>query len=618
MQWFDALVQGVLLGGMYAQYALGMALMFGVMKIVNITHGDLMVLLALTGISAATTWAIGPWAILVLLVVVGVRLVQLQGLDPGNYALAAAQERLAATPLHALRGTITDRDGTVLAYTTPARNVVTDPTLIPLGERSTVADQLAPLIGVPAATIVDQLASEGRYVVLARELPMSAATKVDQLGLTGIFTEASSTRLYPAGATGIDVIGRTYADGSGSSGIEATYQDVLAGKDGRLTYELDADGNANPSGLSRRESAVDGGTVTLTISQDLQYTVQSLLDAKVAESSARSGQVAVLDARSGQILALAASGAVDGVAAETGLTNPAVQQVFEPGSVNKLVTFAAALETGTIAPDTVLSVPYSLRFADITVRDAWWHATTNFTATGVFAKSSNVGTLQIAEQIGPDTFMKYAKLFGQGELTGVELPGESPGLLPERSEWSGSTFGNLPIGQGVAITVLQMASMYQAIANDGVRIPPRIVASVTGPTGIVTPTEQPAGVRVVSPDTAEELRLMMEAVTQDGGTGTVAAIPGYRVGGKSGTAQQPDPECGGCYSNSKYWATFTGMVPADDPQYVIAVMIDQAANGAHGGTLSTPLFKDIATYLLQRNHVPPSGSQTPEQTLQVP
>lgn len=561
-------------------------------------------------------WGIA--GICVLLVVVGVRLVQLQGIDAGGYALAAARERLATVPLHALRGTIVDRDGTVIAYTTPARNVVTDPTLIKPKDRAEVAEQLAPLLGVPSGQIMASLAAPGRYAVLARELPPSRAAQVEDLGLTGIFTEASSTRIYPASSTGADVTGLTYADGSGSSGVEYQYDDILAGKDGTLSYELDANGNANPSGISHRESAEDGGTVALTVSQDLQYTVQSLLDSTVATAGARSGQVAVLDAATGQVLALAASGSVDGVKGGDGSTNPTVQQVFEPGSVNKLVTFAAALDTGAITPTTVLSVPYSMRFADITVHDAWYHAVTNFTATGVIAESSNVGTLQIAEQIGPDTFMKYAKLFGQGQLTGVELPGESAGLLPEQSEWSGSTYGNLPIGQGVAVTVLQMASMYQAIANDGVRIAPRIVASVTGPTGITTPTAQPAGVRVVSTKTAEQLRTMLEAVTQPGGTGTAAAINGYRVAGKSGTAQQPDPECGGCYSNSKYWATFTGMVPADNPKYVIAVMVDQATGGAHGGAVATPLFKDVSTYLLQRDQIAPSGSVTPEQPLTAP
>lgn len=561
-------------------------------------------------------WGIA--GITVLLLVVGVRLVQLQGIDSGGYALAAAQERLATVPLQALRGTIVDRDGTVLAYTTPARDVVTDPTLIKPEDRAEVAGQLAPLLGVPASQILEGLEAEGRYAVLARELAPSKAAQVEELGLTGIFTEASSTRIYPAATTGADVIGLTYAEGQGSSGIEYQYNDVLAGRDGSLTYELDANGNANPSGLSHRESAQDGGTVALTISQDLQFTVQSLLDSTVAAAGARSGQVAVLDAATGQVLALNSSGTVDGATAGNGSTNPAVQQVFEPGSVNKLVAFAAALDTGAITPTTVMSVPYSIKFADITVRDAWYHPTTNFTATGVLAESSNVGTLQIAAQIGPDAFMRYSKLFGQGEVTNVGLPGESAGLLPEQDQWSGSTYGNLPIGQGVAVTVLQMASMYQAIANDGVRIEPRIVSSVTDAAGITTPTQQPEGVRVVSTKTAQELRTMLEAVTQPGGTGTAAAIPGYRVAGKSGTAQQPDPECGGCYSNSKYWATFTGMVPADSPRYVIAVMVDQAAGGAHGGAVATPLFKDISTYLLQRDQVAPSGSLTPEQPLTAP
>jgi len=326
----------------------------------------------------------------------------------------------------------------------------------------------------------------------------------------------------------------------------------------------------------------------------------------------------VLDARTGEVLALAASGAVDGQSASDGTSNPTIQQVFEPGSVNKVVTFTAALESGQITPTTVIPTPDTITIADVTVHDAWWHPTTMFTATGVLAESSNVGTLEIAQQLGPDAWMKYAKLFGEGQKTGIELPGESAGLLPEQSQWSGSTFANLPIGQGVALTIVQLASMYQAIANGGVRIPPRIVASTTSPEGITTRTERPDGITVMSEKTATTLRTMLEATTQHGGTATKAAIPGYRVSGKTGTAQQPDPACGGCYSNSKYWATFAGMVPADNPRFVVAVMIDQPAGGQEGGTIATPLFRDVSTYLLQKYQVAPSGSSTPDQPLTSP
>jgi cell division protein FtsI (penicillin-binding protein 3) len=218
--------------------------------------------------------------------------------------------------------------------------------------------------------------------------------------------------------------------------------------------------------------------------------------------------------------------------------------------------------------------------------------------------------LKIAQMVGPTTWDRYAKLYGQGQRTGIELPGESGGILPEMKDWSGSTFSNLPIGQGVAMTIVQMTSMYQAIANDGVRIPPRIVASTTAPDGTVTPTTQPEGIRVTSEKTAQTLRTMLESTMMpDGGTGVKAAIPGYRIAGKTGTAQQPDPKTGK-YSDTNYWDTFAGIAPADDPQFVIGIMIDNPAHGVHGGDVAAPVFHDIAAYQLQHAGIPPSGSKT--------
>ncbi len=245
----------------------------------------------------------------------------------------------------------------------------------------------------------------------------------------------------------------------------------------------------------------------------------------------------------------------------------------------------------------------------VTIHDAWWHPVQRFTATGVLAKSSNVGTLEIADKVGKQTFDDYLHRFGLGQKTGIELPGESAGLLPALDSWSDSTFANLPIGQGVAMTSLQLASMYQTVANDGVRIPPRVVASVTHPDGSVATTAQPAGTRVLSTATARTLRTMLESVTLTGGTGTRAAIPGYRVAGKTGTAQQPDPVTGR-YSDSVYWDTFAGMAPADNPRFAVAIMIDNPAHGLEGGDVAAPLFHHIAAYQLSADKIVPSGSQS--------
>jgi cell division protein FtsI (penicillin-binding protein 3) len=553
-----------------------------------------------------------------LLAVVLVRLVWLQGMDAGGYALAASDEKREFVTLHAARGTILDRNGVPLAYTADAKDIVADPTLVPAESRLDYATMLSPLLGKSVMAVADQLTSSSHYALLATALSPATAKQVEQLRLDGkplpgIYAEATSQRLYPGKTTAANVIGLVKSDGTGAAGIEYSYDSLLRGTDGSVTFEKDSLGNVNPAGPIKRKAATDGGTVRLTIDQDLQYLTQKYLDDSIKQSRARGGQVAILDARTGQVLALASNGSFDPQDPSTikrdQSLDPNVQQVFEPGSANKIVTISAALEKGLIHPRTVLKVPDTISTGGITVHDAWWHPTQKFTATGVLAESSNVGTLLIADKVGKQTFNDYLHRFGLGQKTGVELPGESPGLLPDLSSWSDSTFANLPIGQGVAMTSLQLASMYQTVADDGLRIPPRIVSSVTNPDGSVTPTAQPAGVRVLTPATARTLRTMLESVTLEGGTGKKAAVPGYRVAGKTGTAQQPDPVTGR-YSDSVYWDTFAGMAPADNPRFAVAIMIDNPAHGLEGGDVAAPLFHHIASYELSAAKIAPSGSQS--------
>ena len=552
----------------------------------------------------------------VLLVVIGGRLVQLQGIDHANYATAANAQRTATIPLHALRGQILDRNGTPLAYTTDAQDITADPEQVPAAQRAQYAEALAPLIGASATDVAKALAATGKYALLAAALSPTIAAQVEDLRiddqpLRGIYTQATTQRQYPGATTGANVVGLVHSDGSGAAGIEAQFNDVLAGRDGSLTYSVDGKGQVNPSGPDRRTAAVNGADVHLTLDQDLQFMTQQYSDAAMAASGARGVQVAVLS-RTGQVLALAANGTYNSADPSTlkpgQPMNAPIQSVFEPGSVNKVVTFAAALEQGAITPSSVFDVPGRISMGGVTVGDAWGHPTQPFTATGVIAESSNVGTLQIAQKIGPDTWEKYEKDFGSDRRRGSNCPVRAPGCSRERNAWSDSTFANVPIGQGVAMTVLQLAGIYQTIANDGVRIPPRITQSVDAANGAVQITPQPAGVKVVSAKTAQTLRTMLESVTLTGGTGVKAAIAGYRVAGKTGTAQQPDPNNGGRYSNSLNWDTFAGMVPADNPQFVVAIMVDAPAHGLEGGDVAAPLFHEIATYELQHAQIAPTGS----------
>jgi cell division protein FtsI (penicillin-binding protein 3) len=417
------------------------------------------------------------------------------------------------------------------------------------------------------------------------------------------------------------VIGTVHSDGTGAAGIEAQFNSVLAGHDGSLTYSVDNTGNVNPSSRTERNPARDGSTVALTIDQNLPFTAQRYLDQAVSKSGAKSAELAVLDAHSGQVLALASSDTFDASDPNTinpnAPLNPPVMSVFEPGSVQTAITFAAALQEGVITPESVITVPDTIEMGGVTVHDAWWHPTEKFTATGILAESSNVGTLKIAQQLGPQAWMRYEKAFGVGTKTGIALPGESSGYLPPMSKWSASTFANLPFGQGESMTVLQVASIYQTIANNGVRIPPRIVKSITSADGSVTTTKQPKGIRAITAKTAKTVRTMLESVTLPGGTGTKAAIPGYRIAGKTGTAQQPDPAHGGRYSSWMYWDTFAGIVPADDPQFVVAIMVDNPAHGLEGGDVAAPLFHEIATYELKNARIPPTGSTSTHVPLQV-
>jgi len=412
-----------------------------------------------------------------------------------------------------------------------------------------------------------------------------------------------------------------HSNGNGAAGIEALYNRQLAGHDGRITYSVDNVGNVNPASATQTVPARNGDTIRLTIDQSLQFMTQRFLNAAVPASGARSAEAAILDAHTGQVLALASSGTFDATNPNTINPNvpidPPVMSAFEPGSVQKAITFAAALQQGTITPRTVINVPDKIRMGGVTISDAWYHPTEKFTATGVLAESSNVGTLKIAHQLGPRTWYRYEKLFGVGTKTGIELPAESAGYVPPLNKWSASTFANLPFGQGESMTVLQLASIYQAIANNGVRVPPRIIQSISSSDSGTHVTRQPRGIRVVSPQTATTLRTMLESVTLPGGTGTKAAIPGYRVAGKTGTAQQPDPNHGGAYSSWMNWDTFAGMVPADNPQFVVAIMVDNPAHGLEGGDVAAPLFNEIASYELQHARIPPTGSHSVHVPLQL-
>lgn len=579
---------------------------------------------------------VGRVTMLATLAVVALQLLYIQSLAAPALSAQAASQRTTKETEAAVRGPITDRNGNRLAFTITAKAL----TFQPVRVRQQLADakeakdsapdpeqrlkDIAKFVheklgpeGPEEAELHDKLTSDKPFTYLARNVDPRVAAEI-QAKFPEVGAERQDLREYPGGSLAANVVGATGWDGHGQIGLESALDSVLAGTDGSRTYDRGSDGAVIPGSYRDQQPAVNGHGVELTLDEDLQYYVQQQVQQAKQLSGASSASAVVLDAKTGQVLAMANDNTFNPALgpqhwASANMSNPAVSEPFEPGSVNKIVTAAAAIEYGLTDPDEVLQVPGSIRMSGVTVNDAWTHDVALYTTTGIFGKSSNVGTLMLAQRVGEDRFADMLDRFGLGKRTGIGLPGESPGQLPARDQWSGGTFANLPIGQGLSMTTLQMTGMYQAIANDGLRIPPRIVKAKIAPDGTRTEELQPDGVRVVSPQTAETLRQVFQATVQSDpmgvqmGTGAPAAIEGYQVAGKTGTAQKVDPACR-CYSTSSFYITFAGLAPADNPRYVIGMMLDapvRSSDGTGGGS-AAPLFHSIASWALQRDRVPPS------------
>ena len=588
----------------------------------------------------------GNAVIFLLLIVAAAQLFYLQ--VPGAPKLRAeAAGQLKVTDVEkAVRGSIVDRNGDKLAFTTQARALTFQPVKVrkelaeakqkkpdapdPAQRLVEIANGVAQRLNnrPDAASILKKLQSDETFVYLARAVDPAVATAITTK-FPEVGAERQDLRQYPGGSLAANIVGGIDWDGHGLLGLEDAMDGVLAGTDGSITYDRGSDGVVIPGSYRNRHTAVNGSTVELTLDNDIQFYVQQQVELAKGLAGANSAAAVVLDAKTGEVLAMANDNTFDpsqdiGRQEDRQLGNLPVSSPFEPGSVNKIVTASSVIEFGLSNPDEVLSVPGSINMGGVTVSDAWEHGTMAYTTTGVFGKSSNVGTLMLAQRIGPERYADMLTKFGLGQRTGVGLPGESAGIVPPIDQWSGSTFSNLPIGQGLSMTLLQMTAMYQTIANDGVRVPPRIVRSVVGPDGRRTNEPRPDGIPVVSPQTAQTVRNMLRAVVQrdpmgyQQGTGPQAAVEGYQISGKTGTAQQINPACG-CYYSDVYWTTFAGITTTDDPRYVVGIMMDNPHRAADGrpGSSAAPLFHNIASWLLQRENVPLSPDPGPPLTLQA-
>ncbi|UXA04946.1 penicillin-binding protein 2 [Mycobacterium sp. SMC-2] len=588
----------------------------------------------------------GNAAIGALIVVAAAQLFVLQVTNAPTLRAQAAGQLKVTDVEKAVRGSIVDRNKDQLAFTIESRALTFQPKRIrkQLDEAKAknsaapdtqqrlrdIAKEVATRLGnkPDSATVLKKLQSDETFVYLARAVdPAVAGAISDKYPEVG--SERQDLRQYPGGSLAANVVGGIDWDGHGLLGLEESLDSVLSGTDGSVTYDRGSDGVVIPGSYRNRHRAVNGSTVQLTLDDDIQFYVQQQVQQAKNLSGAHNVSAVVLDSKTGEVLAMANDNTFDpsqdiGRQGDKQLGNLAVSSPFEPGSVNKVITASSVIEYGLSNPDEVLQVPGSIQMGGVSIHDAWDHGVMPYTTTGVFGKSSNVGTLMLAQRVGPERFYDMVRKFGLGQRTNVGLPGESAGLVPPIDQWSGSTFSNLPIGQGLSMTLLQMAGMYQTIANDGVRIPPRIVKATIAPDGTRTEEPRPEGVRVVSAQTAQTVRNMLRAVVQrdpmgyQQGTGPAAAVTGYQMAGKTGTAQQINPACG-CYFDNVYWITFAGMATVDNPRYVVGIMMDNPDRNADGtpGHSAAPLFHNIAGWLMQRENVPLSPDPGPPLTLQA-
>ncbi len=550
------------------------------------------------------------------------RLVQIQVIQAADYKVRAANEMESTRTIPAPRGDITDVNGISFARSVSAINIVVDQTQIT--DPGKVANFAAPILGLPVAEIQSAISGTKKYSMVyknAKPAMWDALTSAvssynstidsrhfDQR-IIGFFAERGYIREYPSGTLTSSLIGFVREDGVGASGIESSMNSLITGTAGRYSYARGF-GAEIPGSQNEIIAAKQGTSVKLTIDRDIQWIASKAIAGVVSKSRAANGTVIVMDPKTGAILAHATAPTFDPNntknVSQYLMRNPSVQDVYEPGSTGKVMTLAAAIEEKKITAQSVFTVPYQITRGGDTFRDHERHPTQQLTSAGILAVSSNTGTIQIGELLSHETLYNYLSKFGIGENTGSGLPGESRGILHPVSQWSGTTAPTVAFGQGYSLTAMQATSVFATIANDGVRVTPTVIAGTTDTSGKFTARSVGKSERVISQSTAQTMRKMMEGVVSSNGTAPSAAIPGYRVAGKTGTAMRIDPSCG-CYSG--YTASFIGFAPADKPKYVISVTIQDPKGAHYGGSLGGPVFKEVMTFVLQSQHVAPTGTK---------
>lgn len=563
---------------------------------------------------------------LMLLSLLGARLFQLQGIDPQAYAARAQADGLVHLTLPASRGDIVDRTGNVLAQSAAGDMIVADPTMT-VTNAGSLAKLLTSRLGLDYFNTLQALTTDKtsagtplRFAYIARRIPAdkaSAAVKAaNQAGWPGLFLNADPIRYYPGDDVAANLLGFMNGQGKPAGGLEQSFNAQLSGRAGSETYEA-GDGARIPLGENTQVAPVDGKTLRLTIDRDVQWTAQRLLRQAVINHGGTSGTAIAVDVHSGQILALADYPSFDANKPQDSSPinwgSRAVTDVYEPGSVEKVLTSSALIQQGLATPETQVVVPPYLTVLGHDIHDDEAHGVEHLTLAGVIAKSSNIGMARTAMQSGANgrgipasVLGRYLREFGLGRLADIGLPGESQGLLPNPAGWNELTLANIAFGQGVSVTALQMAAAVNTVANGGTYISPSLIlGQATDASGTKVGSELATTRQVMSPTTATKVTHMMEQVTRAGvGTAPNAMIPGYRVAGKTGTAQEVGA-CG-CYDHTA--VSFAGFAPADNPRFTVYIVVEHPRAGSTGFSTAAPVFRSLMAYLLQKYAVPPTGS----------
>jgi cell division protein FtsI (penicillin-binding protein 3) len=550
---------------------------------------------------------IGFW-----MLAVSARLVYLQVSQHSSLTNRARQQQQNALDTTPQRGEVLDRNGRQLARSVQTISLFMDPADLDAGQLECTAHQLSKALGLSYAELSQQLSNaqttERRFLWIARRLDVDRGNQILALGLPGLHPVIEPKRYYPNGSLASHVLGYVGIDGQGLGGVEHSYNSKIKGEPGELFLEKDATGRAYES---FEIPAKPGQTVVLTIDQTIQYHAEQALQAAVARSRAKSGTAIVLDPRTGEILALANAPTFDpnkvSDSSADARSNWALQNIYEPGSTFKIVAFSAAIDRKLAKPEDHIDCQMgAITVAGRVVHDH--HAFGSLTLAEALAKSSNVGAIKLGIRVGDESMYDYITRYGFGSRTGIELMGETPGILRKVDRWQPSSIGSIAIGQEIGVTPLQMVSAYGAVANDGVRIAPHIVREVRNANGSVLFSAQPEQRRVINAETAIALRGMLEGVTLHG-TAKKAQLDGYSAAGKTGTAQKIDPRTKG-YSATKFVGSFVGFAPVNNPQVAIIVVIDEPAGAYHGGDVAAPIFREIAEQILPALNVEPDIETT--------